>query len=146
MVLLAKLALGFTGTLAVAGVYTFRDGVVNVQVEQRHEGGTNVHVWAPAAVVPIALSFVPDGKLGDAGEKINEFLPTIRTLTKELKKLPDAELVDVRDGQDHVRVSVHHGKVIVDVSEPQQRVHVACPLAMIEDVTSELASRSPHTL
>jgi hypothetical protein len=38
---------------------------------------------------------------------------------------------------------VHKGKVIVDVNNTGTQVHVACPLAMIEDVTSELASRSP---
>jgi len=139
MVLLAKLALGFTGTLAMATVYTFRDGVVNVEVEQHGPDGTNVHVWAPAAVVPMVLHFVPNQKLGEAHEKVAEFLPTIRTLTKELKKYPNAEFVDVRDGKDHVRVGVHNGKVIVDVKNPDERVHVACPLAMIEDVTSELA-------
>src|ERR1700751_1951092 len=143
MVLLAKLALGFTGTLAMATVYTFRDGVVNVAVEQHRADGTNVHVWAPAAGGPMVLHFVPAQKLGEAHEKFAEFLPTIRTLTKELKKYPDAEFVDVRDGKDHVRVSVHNGKVIVDVMNPDERVHVACPLAMIEDVTSELASRRP---
>ena len=139
MVLLAKLALGFTGTLAMATVYTFRDGVVNVEVEQHGPDGTNVHVWAPAAVVPMVLHFVPNQKLGEAHEKVAEFLPTIRTLTKELKNYPNAEFVDVRDGKDHVRVSVHNGKVIVDVKNPDERVHVVCPLAMIEDVTSELA-------
>ena len=87
MVLLAKLALGFTGTLAMATVYTLRDGVVNVEVEQHGVDGTNVHVWAPAAVVPMVLHFVPDGKLGEANEKMAEFGPTIRALTKELKKL-----------------------------------------------------------
>ena len=55
----------------------------------------------------------------------------------------DAEFVDVRDGEDHVRVSVHNGKIIVDVKNTEERVHVACPLAMIEDVTSELAYRTP---
>ena|SRR5256885_1841774 len=144
MVLLAKLALGFTGTLAMATAYTFRDGVVNVEVEQHGVDGTNVHVWAPAAVVPMVLHFVPDQKLGEAHQRLAEFLPTIRMLTKELKKYPDAEFVDVRDGKDHVRVSVHNGKVIVDVKNPEERVHVACPLAMIEDVASELTWRSPE--
>jgi len=60
-----------------------------------------------------------------------------------LKKYPNAEFVDVRDGKDHVRVSVHNGKIIVDVKNPDERVHVACPLAMIEDVTSELAWPTP---
>jgi len=35
------------------------------------------------------------------------------------------------------------GKLLIDVSEPGEDVHVACPLAMIEDVASELEAKSP---
>jgi hypothetical protein len=143
MVLLAKLAFGLTGTLAMATVYTFRDGVVRVDVNEQREGGANVHVWAPAAVVPMVLHLVPERHLDQGIEHLKEWEPTLRVLTKELKKYPDAEFVDVREHNDHVRVSVHQGKVIVDVNNPGTHVHVACPLAMIDDVTSELASRSP---
>jgi hypothetical protein len=143
MVLLAKLALGFTGTLALASVYTFRDGVVRVDVDEHHGGGAHVHVVAPAAIVPMVLHFVPDRNLDRGVEQLREWEPTLRVLMKELKKYPDTKFVEVRDGQDHVQVSVRHGKVVVDVDEPGTTVHVACPLAMIEDVTSELALRSP---
>jgi hypothetical protein len=143
MVLLAKVALGFSGTLALATVYTFRDGVVRVDVDEHKPHGAHVHVLAPAAVVPMVMHFVPDDKLDRGVEKLREWQPTLRVLMKELKKYPDTKFVEVRDGKDHVQVSVRNGKVVVDVSEPETTVHVACPLAMIEDVTSELASRTP---
>jgi hypothetical protein len=144
MLLLAKLALGLTGTAVVAGAYTFHDGVVRVDVDEEREGGSHVHVWAPAAIAPIALHFVPDSHLEHALEQAGPFLPTLRVLAKELKKYPDANFVDVRDHEDHVRVSIHNGKVIVDVDERGGKVHVACPLAAIEDVAGELESRSPE--
>jgi hypothetical protein len=142
MLLLAKLALGMTATVAVAGVYTFHDGVVRVDVDEFRDGGTHVHVWAPAVIAPVALHVVPIRHLEDAGEKIGQFLPTIRVLVKELKNYPDAEFVDVRDHEDHVRVAVHNGKVIVDVNERDEKVHVSCPLAAIEDAAGVLAERS----
>jgi hypothetical protein len=32
---------------------------------------------------------------------------------------------------------------LIDVTEPDANVHVACPLAMMEDVTRELEAESP---
>jgi hypothetical protein len=141
MILLAKVAIGFGGTMLLAGVYTFHDGILRVDAEQ--EGGQHVHVWAPAAIVPIALHVVPNDQIGHVTEQMGPWLPTLRALTKELKKYPEAEFVDVHDGGNKVRVRMHGGKLTIDVDEPGEQVHVACPLAMIEDVSRELAGRGP---
>ena len=39
MIFLAKLGLGVVGTIAVAGVYTFRDGVMRVDVDEARANG-----------------------------------------------------------------------------------------------------------
>jgi hypothetical protein len=139
--LLAKLALGFCGTVALAGVYTFHEGVM--RVDEDHYGGRHVHVWVPAAIVPMALHVVPSRHLERALEHAGPWLPTLRALTKELKKYPEAELVEVDDANQHVRIRTHLGKLLIDVNEPGEIVHVACPLAMMEDVASTLEARSP---
>src|SRR5689334_5391642 len=87
--LLAKLALGLCGTVALAGVYTFHEGVM--RVDEDHYGGRHVHVWVPAAIVPMALHVVPGRHLERALEHAGPWLPTLRALTKELKKYPEAE-------------------------------------------------------
>jgi len=43
----------------------------------------------------------------------------------------------------HVRVRTHNGKLLIDVDAPDAQVHVACPLAMVRDVTYELESNAP---
>jgi hypothetical protein len=139
--LLAKLALGFGGTLVLAGAYAFHDGVM--RVDEDHVNGRHVHVWVPAAVVPVALRVVPRHTLEHAAERAGPWLPTLRALTKELKKYPEAELVDVRDAKEHVRVRMHGGKLLIDVDGRDDQVHVACPLAMIEDVSRELEANAP---
>jgi len=139
--LLAKLALGFCGTVAVAGAYTFHEGIM--RVEEDHYDGRHVHVWVPAAIVPMALHFVPSRHLERALEHAGPWLPTLRALTKELKKYPEAELVEVEDANQHVRIRAHQGKLLIDVTEPGETVHVACPLVMIEDLARELEARSP---
>jgi hypothetical protein len=141
--LFAKLALGLCGTVAVAGAYTFHDGVMRVDVDEDSGDSTHVHVWLPAAIVPIAMRFVPDHQLERATAQVGPWLPTLRALTKELRKFPEAELVAVDDGKDHVRIRTHNGKLLIDVTEPGTDVHVACPMAMMDDIASELEAKTP---
>jgi hypothetical protein len=139
--LFAKVALGCVGTLVVAGAYTFREGIMNVREECAN--GRHVHVWLPAAVVPMALHFVPARYVEHAASQVAPWLPTIRVLAKQLEKYPDAELVDARDSRQHVRVRTQHGKLLIDVDSSEQNVHVACPLATIEHVSTELNALRP---
>jgi hypothetical protein len=142
MLLLAKVALGFGGTLVLAGAYTFHDGVL--QVDEDHVGGRHVHVWVPAAVVPIAMHVVPKRHIEHAAEQMQPFLPTIRALTKGLKKYPEVELVDVSSPGEHVNIRTHNGKLLIDVYQEDEQVHVACPLAMLEHVSHELEYQAPR--
>ena len=139
--LLAKLALGFCGTVAVAGAYTFHEGIM--RVEDDHFDGRHVHVWVPAAIVPMALHVVPNRRLERALEHAGPWLPALRELTKELKRYPEAEFVEVQDGRQHVHIRTHQGKLLIDAIEPDETVHVACPLVMLEDIARELEARAP---
>jgi hypothetical protein len=144
MVLLAKAALGLGGTLVLAGAYTMREGVIRIDVDEHRSGGSHVHMWVPAAAVPMAMHFVPDKPLQHACEHAREALPILHTLVKELKKYPDSEFVEVDDHNQHVRVRTHDGKLQIDVDAPGQKVHVLCPLSTIEDVTAQLQERGPR--
>ncbi|HTQ60692.1 MAG TPA: hypothetical protein VMI32_10740 [Candidatus Solibacter sp.] len=143
MVLLGKIALGFGATVLMAGAYTFHEGVIRVDVDESHGNGSHVHVWAPAALVPMAIHFVPRRQLERAGDRAAEFMPLVHSVAKELQKYPEAELVDVRDGAEHVHIRTHNGVLLIDAEEPGQTVHVACPLETIDDVSRELAEFAP---
>jgi hypothetical protein len=141
--LLANLALGVGATIVLAGVYTLHDGVM--RVDEDHHNGRHVHVWVPAAIVPMAMHVIPRRNLEHAAEQARPWLPTFRALTKELQKYPNAELVDVRDADEnqHVRISTRNGKLLIDVDAPDEHVHVACPLAMMREVANELEDNAP---
>ena len=139
--LLAKIGLGFFGTVAVAGAYTFHEGIM--RVDEDRVDGRHVHVWVPAAIVPMAMHVVPSRHLKHAVAQAGPWLPTVRALSKELKKYPDAELVEVEDANQHVRIRTHNGRLLIDVTAPDETVHVACPLAMIEDVSRQLEAQGP---
>jgi hypothetical protein len=143
MVLLGKIALGFGATVVMAGAYTFHEGLLRVDVDETHGRGSQVHVWVPAAIVPMAIRFIPRDRMRDAGERAANFMPLVHTVAKELQKYPEAELVEVHDGPQYVHIRTHNGNLLIDADEPGQTVHVSCPLATIDDVSRELAEFAP---
>jgi hypothetical protein len=141
--LLAKIALGLASTVAFAAVYTLREGVIRVHVDEYRAGGSHVHLWVPAAAVPIALRCAPRDHRLNAAEHLKPWIPTIRQLAKELEKYPEANLVEVIDGDDHVQIRTHAGKLQVDVHEPGESVHVAFPIATLEEISGQLTENIP---
>jgi hypothetical protein len=143
MLLLAKAALGLGGTLVLAGAYTMREGVIRIDVDEFRSGGSHVHMWVPAAAVPMAMHLVPDKHWRHATDHAREAMPILRALVKELKKYPDAEFVQVDDGDQHVRMRTVGGRLQIEVDARDQKVHVLCPLSTIEDVTIQLEEHGP---
>ena len=143
MMLLAKAALGVGGALAVAGAYTFHEGVIRVDVDEHRAGGSHVHLWVPAAAVPVAMHLVPRHDLRDAAGRAQECLPLAHALIKELKRFPDANFVEVQDGPQHVQIQTHHGKVQIDVVDPEENVHILVPLITLDDVAEQLEANAP---
>jgi hypothetical protein len=138
MVLLAKAALGLGGALVLAGAYTMREGVIRVDVDEFRSGGSHVHMWVPAAAIPMAMHFLPDKQWHRASDQARDAMPILRAVAKELKKYPDAEFVEIDDRNQHVRVRTAGGRIQIDVDTPDEKVHVLCPLSTIEDVAVQL--------
>ncbi|PYT68698.1 MAG: hypothetical protein DMG39_20455 [Acidobacteria bacterium] len=143
MMLLAKAALGIGGTLVLAGAYTFREGVIRVDVDESRAGGSHIHMWVPAAVVPMTMHFVPKHHLKDAAEQAREFLPVVHALFKELKKFPETDFVEVKDDNEHVQIRTRAGKLQIDVDSPDENVHLLVPLSTLDDVVDELEASAP---
>jgi hypothetical protein len=141
MILLAKAALGVGATVALAGAYSFREGVVRVDVDEFRQGGSHVHVWAPAAAIPMALHFVPSKEFHHGDHHAAEAMPIVRAAARELRNYPNTTFVEVTDSKEHVLIRTHGGKLQVDVETPDEHVHVLCPLSTIDDVASQLEDR-----
>jgi hypothetical protein len=143
MMLLAKAALGLGGTIVLAGAYTMREGVIRVDVDEFRSGGSHVHMWVPAAAVPMAMHFVPDKQWRHASEQAREAIPILHAVVRELKKYPNANFVEVIDHDQHVRVRTLHGKLQIDVDGSDEKVRVLCPLSTIEDVAAQIEEHGP---
>jgi hypothetical protein len=144
MVLLAKAALGVTGTLFVAGAYTFHEGVIRIDVDEHRAGGSHVHMWVPAAAVPMAMHLVPQKHLREAAKHSREALPIAHAIVKQLKRYPNVDLVEVVHGKQHVQIRTHDGKLQIDVQAPDEQVHLLVPLSTLDDVTRQLEDSAPR--
>ncbi|PYT80537.1 MAG: hypothetical protein DMG40_12330 [Acidobacteria bacterium] len=143
MMLLAKAALGLGGTLVLAGAYTFREGVIRVDVDEFRTGGSHIHMWVPAAMVPMAMHFVPKHHFREAAGQAREFLPAAHALFKGMKKLPDTDFVEIKDGDQHARIRTHDGKLQIDVEDPDGNVHLQVPLSTLDDVVDQIEESAP---
>lgn len=143
MLLLAKAALGLGAFVAVAGAYVFHEGVIRVDVDESRGDCHHVHVWVPATVVPVALHVVPRQQLERAADRARPFLPLLREVAKELRKYPNAELVDVRDSEEHVHVSVRDAHLYIDTVSDGNNIHVTLPVETISDIADRLESVAP---
>ena len=143
MMLLAKAALGLGGTLVLAGAYTFREGLIRMDVDEYRAGGSHVHMWLPAAMVPMAMHFVPKRNLCGAAQRAREVLPAMHAFAKELQKLPDVDLIEIIDGDQHARVRTRSGRLQVDVDSPDEHVHLRVPLSTLDDVVGQLEESAP---
>lgn len=143
MMLLAKAALGISGALVAMGAYTFHEGVIRMDVDEFRAGGSHVHLWVPAAMVPMAMHFVPKHHLCEAASQAREFLPVAHAFFKELRKFPDAELMDIKDGDQHAQIRTHDGKLQIDVDDPDEKVHLLVPLSTVDDVVGQIEDSAP---
>jgi hypothetical protein len=143
MLILAKIASAATCTVALAAVYTFHEGVIKVDVDESRPGGEHIHFFVPATAVSAGMHLAPRHHIEQAAEKAGPYMPLVRQLAKELPKYPNAVFVDVTDEGQHVRVATINGRIQIDVTAPDQNVHVTVPVAVIRDVADNLESAQP---
>jgi len=148
MLLLGKIALGMGATLAMTSAYVFHEGVIRVDVDENRPGGEHVHFWVPATTMSTGMRLArlaPQHPLDQAGRQVRPYLPLLRKLSKELEKYPNAEFVDVTNEQEHVRVATVNGKLQIDVTEEESKVHVTVPLETLQDVVDRLGEATAHS-
>jgi hypothetical protein len=143
MLLLAKAVLGIGATLGLAGAYVFHERVIRVDADESGSGGSHLHFFVPATTVPVGLYLMPQKKLQQVAEQMRPCLPALRELSGELGKYPDAELVDVRNGTEHIRIATRNGTVYVDAVTETDNVHVSFPAETLRDVADGLEDAVP---
>lgn len=140
MLLLAKVGVGFLGTVLVGGAIVSSEGFIHVKVHEKEANGTHLSLIVPAMIVPLAVKFVPRHHLKEASENLQQYMPVVDAAISGLANCPDGPLVEVMDEDSHVSVVKSGGSIVVDVDDPGETVHVAVPLRATKAAVDEIAA------
>ncbi len=89
-------------------------------------------VPVPLSLAQVVLVFAPDEAKYIHVPEIAEFLPYFDRIVQELREVPDALLVEVEDGDDHVKIFKRGDVLRVEVDERRdEMVRVSVPLASL---------------
>ena len=146
MIVLGKVALGIAGVTAAGVGLICSEGMIEVNVVERQPEAHHVYVLAPAAVVPMAVHFIPSHEFGHASAELQPWMPTIRAALDQLREVDDVTLVDVTEPGQHVVVAKKGGSVVVDVNDRDQTVHVSAPIRAISSTIEQVAAASHDSL
>ena len=120
----------------VFGATVAATGTVTVRVAEHGPDGVNLWIPVPALLVDVAVMAVPlvmpDDALADARRELAPYRHQIRALAEALEEVPSGSvLVDVRDGNEHVRITKDWRNFEVTVESPDTDVQVSVPARLL---------------
>lgn len=114
---------------AVAGT-----GVVVVDVKEAE--GAHIVIPVPLMLADFAARLVPADSTRNAMRQLEQarpYLPLAEEVVTALAEAPDAELVSVDDGDEHVRISKAGDEIRIRVNGADENVAVNVPIEAVRD-------------
>ena len=116
-------------------------GVVMVKIDDRNEG-FHLTLPVPAVIVSAAVAtadqIVPEHERIHLQAQIGDWGPYVEGVLKALDDTPDAVLVEVIEGNEHIVVRKNGKNLEVDVDGSDITVHVSVPTKLIRRTVSTL--------
>jgi hypothetical protein len=140
MILLAKLGIGVLSTAVVTGAALSSEGFIHVNVNEKASDGHHINLIVPAALVPVTLKFIPRQHLAEAAQNLRANMAIIDVALPALEQCPDSVFVEVTEPGEHVFVAKRGGSIVIDVTDPDESVHVSVPLRAAESAIHEFAA------
>ena len=131
------------GTALIGGAVVMQDGIVSVNVREKHPGGHHIWFAVPGSIVPFGLKLAPADHLREGMHNAREWMPVARAAVDALEKSPDGVYVEVDTPSEHVRVQKAWGRIVVDVDDPNEEVHVAVPVRLMRHTLREIEELQP---
>ncbi|MBZ5638765.1 MAG: hypothetical protein LAO51_08405 [Acidobacteriia bacterium] len=103
-------------------------GTMEVDVHSSGPGGSDLSMRLPGALVRIAAAFVPGDVLREPGRKAVAWLSVVRAGLSELRRCPDARLLDIRSRGETVRITKRGSTLLAEVRSATETVRVVIPL------------------
>jgi hypothetical protein len=118
-----------------------RSGMVYFTLHE--QGGSNVDVAVPAALVHLGIAALPSLAGADVWDDVRTDLgdmrPAAAAVLQALDEAPDAVLVDVQNGRERVRVSKEGQNLRVHVEGPDGVFSIALPAGVLRHIAREVA-------
>jgi hypothetical protein len=116
-------------------------GTLIVDVHEKYPGGDMVHLEVPGVLIPMTMMCVPDHAFVDCDiddEEMRYAGPVLRAITKELRHMPDTEIVYVETVDETISIVKRGKNLYIDVDTPQEEVHVTIPVKLMESVGKKM--------
>jgi hypothetical protein len=130
-----------SGTACAAAYAWHHAGTFRIAVQDDGPDGTNFSMTLPGALVDAAIAAFPvPNHLDLDGEDavFRDLVPALHAVRAQLDDLPDAVLVDIRDGAETVRVAKHDDTIQIRVASPGERVAIDLPIRSLCHALSKL--------
>ena len=132
------LAVLVCGTAGAAAYAWQTSGRIRLAVHESGPDGIDLAVSIPGALLNTAIALCPlPSDLAD-DPVFGDVLPALRNATDSLATMPDAVLVDVRDGDGHVRIAKTGREIVIRVHAPGERFELAMPIESLRRVVAKL--------
>lgn len=140
----AIVAFGVVGATA-AVVHSFTHaGFIHIAVDDRGGDPVSIRIAVPVVVagaaVTVATHAMPAEARAEMRRELGPYQPLLRELAAELERCPDATLVEVEEGGDHVEVIKEGANLIVRVRSADADVDVQLPVALAGHALRAFAS------
>ncbi len=138
----AAFAILFLGSgLLVAGTIA-ATGLVTVNVHDKAEG-THIYLPVPAMAVYLGMDLLPlvmdDSDLAEMRRDIGDWGPFMAATLQGLADCPDGVLVDVRDGDETVRIVKEGRSFEIRVRNRDESVDISVPARVLSKVARFVA-------
>ncbi|HEX7184815.1 MAG TPA: hypothetical protein VF756_23515 [Thermoanaerobaculia bacterium] len=132
----------FVGTgLLIAGSIV-HSGVVTVKINETRPNGTTLYLPVPAALVYLGMDLLPlvdDGGLDELRADLGEWRPFVAATLEDLEDCPDAVLVDVRDGDETVRIVKQGLDIEIRIHGADGNFEISLPARLFSRVARAMA-------
>lgn len=131
------------GTVLLGGAVLMQDGVISVNVREKHPGGHHIFFVAPGALMPWGIKLAAARHIRLDGNDAREWMPLARSAIEALERSPDCVFVQVDSAEEHVRIEKSGRRLQIDVDDPNDEVHLAVPLGAVRHALRELEEMEP---
>ena len=122
----------------LAGAAFISAGTVYISVEEKGSDGFSISIPVPVNLASTALSFIPEDELEEIREEIGPWMPVVEVVLAELARCPDGPLVEVENDRETVTIVKQGGKLVIDVDNRRETVHLSVPIRGVEKLVRQL--------